>query len=177
MAVVTELARGARLMGLDILPRAPVENGAKGEVPLEVSAVGSYAEVERFFRLTALSPRLIDVEHISLTAVPDGPVKVTALLRIPFRPLKAPLPGAPEGFRPRDPTIPKPQADAYARDRCWRWRSRDHRARCGAGRTRALPLEVAAATRDRPAIVTSVAGLGVLGCAPGPGRGPAEGLE
>ena len=69
VALVTELARGARLMGLEILPRGPVENGARGDVPLELSAVGSYSEIDRFFRLVALSPRLIDVDRLTLAAV------------------------------------------------------------------------------------------------------------
>jgi hypothetical protein len=159
VAVVTELAKSARLMGVEVLPRAPVENGAKGEVPLEISAVGSYAEVDRFFRLAALSPRLIDVEHLGLAAVPDGPVKVTALLRIPFRPLKAPLPAAPEGFRPRDPTIPKPQADAYARDQMLAVSKSDTIASLRRARRnpRLFLSEIAAATRDRPVIVTHAA--------------------
>ena len=116
VALITEMAHGARLMGLEVLPRAPVENGARGDVPLELSAVGSYGEIDRFFRLVALSARLIDVEHLSLTAAADGPIKLTALLRVPFRPAGAALPTPPDGFRPRDPTVPRPQADAYARD-------------------------------------------------------------
>ena len=157
VAVVTDLARTARLMGVEILPRAPVENGAKGDVPLEFSAVGSYAEVDRFFRLAALSPRLVDVENLSLAAVPDGPVKVNALLRIPFRPLKAPLPPSPEGFRPRDPTVPRPQADAFARDQMLAVSKSDTIA--GLRRARRNPRlflsEIAAATRDRPVVVTN----------------------
>jgi type IV pilus assembly PilO-like protein len=175
VAVVTELARGARLMGLEVLPRAPVENGAKGDVPIEVSAFGSYAEVDRFFRLAALSPRLVDVEILTLAAVPDGPVKVTALLRIPFRPLKAPLPVPPEGFRPRDPTVPRPQAEAYARDQMLAVvKSETIAALRRARRNPRLFLsEMAATARDRPVILTnaslgeefSIRGL-VLGEAP-----------
>jgi len=156
VAVVTELARGARLMGLQVLPRGPVENGARGEVPLELSAVGSYAEIDRFFRLAALSPRLIDVEHISLAAAADGPVKVTALLRIPFRPAAAPLPAPPEGFRPRDPAVPRPQADAYARDQMLAVSKSETIASLRRARRnpRLFLSEIAAAVRDRPVILT-----------------------
>lgn len=156
-ALVTELARGARLMGLEVLPRAPVENGARGEVPIEMSAVGSYAEVDRFFRLAALSPRLVDVESLSLSAVRDAPVKVTAMLRVPFRPLKAPLPPSPEGFRPRDPTVPRPQAEAYARDQMLAVAKSETIASLRRARRnpRLFLSEMAAATRDRPVILTN----------------------
>jgi hypothetical protein len=157
VALVTELARGARLMGLEVLPRAPVENGARGEVPLEVSAVGSYAEVDRFFRLVALSPRLIDVEHLNLAAVPDGPVKVTTLLRVPFRPLAAPVPTPPEAFRPRDPTVPRPQAEAYARDQMLSVSKSETIAALRRSRRnpRLFLSEVAAAVRDWPVILSN----------------------
>jgi len=156
-ALVTELAHGARLMGLEVLPRAPVENGSRGDVPIEMSAVGSYSEVDRFFRLAALSPRLIDVEHVTLAAAADGPVKLTALLRIPFRPLKAPLPTAPDVFRPRDPTVPRPQADAFARDQMLAAAKSETIASLRRARRnpRLFLSETAAATRDRPVIVTN----------------------
>ena len=156
VALVTELGRAARLMGLEILPRAPVENGARGDVPLELSAVGSYAEIDRFFRLVALSPRLIDVDHLALAAVPDGPVKVTAQLRVPFRPAAAALPAPPEGFRPRDPTVPRPQADAYARDQMLAAQKSETIAAIRRARRnpRLFLSEMAAAVRDRPVILT-----------------------
>ena len=156
VALVTELARGARLMGLEIVPRAPAENGARGDVPLELSAVGSYAEIDRFFRLVALSPRLIDVDHLALAAVPDGPVKVTALLRVPFRPVAAALPPPPDGFRPRDATVPRPQADAYARDQMLAAQKSETIAAIRRARRnpRLFLSEMAAAVRDRPVILT-----------------------
>ena len=156
VALVSELARGARLMGLEILPRAPVENGARGDVPLEVSAVGSYAEIDRFFRLVALSPRLVDVDHLTLAAVPDGPVKMTALLRVPFRPPGAPLPAPPEGFRPRDPTVPRPQADGYARDQMLSVAKSEAIAALRRSRRnpRLFLSEIAAAVREWPVILS-----------------------
>lgn len=156
VALVTELAHGARLMGLEVLPRGPVENGARGEVPLELSAVGSYSEIDRFFRLVALSPRLIDVDHLALTAAPDGPVKVTALLRVPFRPAAAAVPTPPEGFRPRDPTVPRPQADAYARDQMLAAQKSETIATIRRARRnpRLFLSEMAAAVRERPVILT-----------------------
>jgi hypothetical protein len=156
VALVSELARDARLMGLEVLPRAPVENGARGDVPLEVSAVGSYAEIDRFFRLVALSPRLVDVDHLTLAAVPDGPVKMTALLRVPFRPTGAPLPTPPEGFRPRDPTIPRPQADGYARDQMLSVAKSEAIAALRRSRRnpRLFLSEIAAVVREWPAILS-----------------------
>jgi hypothetical protein len=128
VALVTDLAHGARLMGLEVLPRGPVENGARGDVPLELSAVGSYSEIDRFFRLVALSPRLIDVDHLALTAAPDGPVKVTALLRVPFRPAAAAVPPPPEGFRPpRSHRAPAPGRRVRPRPDAGRAEVRDHR--------------------------------------------------
>jgi hypothetical protein len=157
VALVTDLARGARLMGLEVLPRAPVENGARGDVPIEVSAVGSYAEIDRFFRLVALSPRLVDVEHITLAAVPDGPIKLTALLRVPFRPAGAILPTPPDGFRPRDPTVARPQAEAYARDQMLAVQKSETIAALRRARRnpRLFLSEMAAAVRDRPVILTN----------------------
>jgi len=157
VALVTEMARGARLMGLEVLPRGPVENGARGDVPLEVSAVGTYAEIDRFFRLVALSPRLVDVEHLTLAAVPDGPIKLTALVRVPFRPVAAALPTPPDGFRPRDPTVAKPQADAYARDQMLAVQKSETIATLRRARRnpRLFLSEMAAAVRDRPVILTN----------------------
>lgn len=157
VALVMEMARDARLMGLEVLPRAPVENGARGDVPLELSAVGSYAEIDRFFRLAALSPRLVDVEHLALAAVPDGPLKLTALLRVPFRPAGAALPNPPDGFRPRDPTVARPQADAYARDQMLAAQKSETIAALRRARRnpRLFLSEISAAVRDRPVILTS----------------------
>lgn len=180
VALVTELARNARLMGLEVLPRAPVENGPRGDVPLEVSAIGSYAEVDRFFRLVALSPRLLDVEHITLAPAADGPVKVTTLVRVPFRPVSAPLSAPPEAFRPRDPTIPRPQAEAFARDQMLAVAKSETIAvlRRARRNPRLFLSEIAAAVRDRPAILTH-ASLGeefaVRGVALG--EAPLKGLE
>lgn len=157
VALVTDLARGARLMGLEVLPRAPVENGARGDVPLEVSALGSYAEIDRFFRLVALSPRLVDVDHLTLAAVPDGPIKLSALLRVPFRPVGAVLPTPPDGFRPRDPTVARPQAEAYARDQMLAAQKSETIAALRRARRnpRLFLSEMAAAVRDRPVILTN----------------------
>jgi type IV pilus assembly PilO-like protein len=157
VALVTELAHGARLMGLEVLPRAPVENGARGDVPIEVSAVGGYDEIDRFFRLVALSPRLVDVEHLTLAAVPDGPIRLKALLRVPFRPAAAPLPTPPDGFRPRDPTVARPQAEAYARDQMLAAQKSDTIAALRRARRnpRLFLSEMAAAVRDRPVILTN----------------------
>ena len=157
VALVTEMARGAHLMGLQVLPRAPVENGARGDVPLEVTAVGNYADIDRFFRLVTLSPRLVDMEHLTLAAVPDGPIKLTALLRVPFRPTGAPLPTPPDGFRPRDPTVARPQADAFARDQMLAAQKSETIATLRRARRnpRLFLSEMAAAVRDRPVLLTN----------------------
>ncbi|HLA76662.1 MAG TPA: type 4a pilus biogenesis protein PilO [Vicinamibacteria bacterium] len=100
LAVVKELARPLALTGLEVTPRAALETGHRGDVPVEVVGVGRFEEIDRFFRQVALSHRLMDVESLTLIAEREERVRFAALLRLPYRPLRAPLPAPPEGSRP-----------------------------------------------------------------------------
>jgi len=155
-AVIKDLADGAKLSAVEALARPPVEaNGAKADVVVDLSAMAPYAEVERFIRQVALSPRLIDVESLALSATPERVVKVTAVLRLPYRPSKAPLPAAPEGTRGRISGAARSQADAYVRDMALAAAKSETIATLR--RTRRNPrlflAELAAIVRDRPVVL------------------------
>lgn len=178
--LVKDLAEQARLMNVESLARPPVENGARGSVAVDLTAVGSYAQVDRFFGLVALSHRLIDVESLSLTAAPGDSIQLQSVLLLPFRPLRAPLPQVPEGVRARTAGVPRALADAFVADQALALAKSD--AIAGLRRTRRNPRvflsELGAAVRERPAILTqatladefSVKGLTV-------GEGPVRALE
>src|SRR5207244_7113321 len=99
--LVRDLATTAKLTTVEALARPPVESGASADVPVDVTAVGRFADVERFFRQVALSHRLIDVESVSLTATPEDTVRLVSLLHVPYRPARAALPAPPDGTRAR----------------------------------------------------------------------------
>src|SRR5687768_15296869 len=63
--VVRELAEAAHFSELSVTPKAPLELPNRGTVLVEVAAVAGFADVDRFFRQIALSPRLIDVESVA----------------------------------------------------------------------------------------------------------------
>jgi len=180
-ALAKELAEGARLASVEALARPPAEStSARADVIVDVSAVGRYAEVDRFVRQVALSPRPIDVESLSLTATPDAVVKVDAVLRLPYRPLRAHLPAPPDGTRSRLQGVPRAQAEAYVRDMSLALAKSETVATLR--RTRRNPRlflsELAAIVRDRPVVLTHasvgddfvVRGLTV-------GEGPVRALE
>ena len=180
-ALAKELAEGARLASVEALARPPAEStSARADVVVDVSAVGRYAEVDRFVRQVALSPRPIDVESLSVTATPDAVVKLDAVLRLPYRPLRAPLPAPPDGTRARLQGVPRAQADAYVRDMSLALAKSETVATLR--RTRRNPRlflsELAAIVRDRPVVLTHasvgddfvVRGLTV-------GEGPVRALE
>jgi hypothetical protein len=178
--VVREMAEGARLAQIGLEARAPVEAGARGDVPLDVVAQGGYAEIERFFRQVALSPRLVDVESLTLSATPENVIRLQAVLRLPYRPLRAPVPPAPESPRGRPANVAKPVADAYQRDQALAFAKSE--AIVALRRARRNPrlflAELSAAVRDRPVVLShaslgdefSVRGLVV-------GEGPVRALE
>jgi hypothetical protein len=179
-ALVKEMAEAAKLTSVEASPRPPVESGAKGDVAVDLQAVGRFAEAERFFRQVALSPRLLDVEALALTATPEDTVKLTALIHLPYRPAKAPLAATPEGTRARVAGVPKPQADVYIRDQALALAKSE--AIAALRRTRRNPRlflsELAAISRDRPVTFT-YANLGdeflVRGLTVG--EGPVRALE
>ncbi len=100
LAVVKDLAKALKLTSLELTPRPPLETAHRGEVPVEVVGVGRFEELDRFFRQVALSHRLIDLDSLTLSAEREDQVRFAALLRLPYRPLRAPLPPPPEGSRP-----------------------------------------------------------------------------
>jgi hypothetical protein len=156
-ALLKELAENAHLLSVESLARPPLENGARGDVAVDVSGVGRYADIDRFFRQVALSHRLIDVESLTLTAAPGDTVRLTAVLKLPFRPLRAPLPQPPDGTRARTAGLPRPQADAFVLDQALALAKSD--AIAALRRTRRNPRvflsELSAVVRDRPVLLTN----------------------
>ena len=147
---------------------------------MDVVGFGRFVEVDRFFRAVALSPRLLDVETLTLTATPEDVVKMTAVVRAPYRPLRAPLPAPPDTPRGRPTGVARPVVDAYYRDQSIALAKSE--AIAALRRTRRNPRlflsELAAITRDRPVVLGFasagedfvVRGLGV-------GEGPMRALE
>ncbi len=179
-ALVKDLAEQARLMNVESLARPPVEHGARGFVAVDLTAVGSYAQVDRFFGAVALSHRLIDVASLNLTAAPGDSVRLQAVLQIPFRVLRAPLPQVPDGVRARTAGMPRAQADAFVADQALALAKSDAIASLRRARRnpRVFLSELGAIVRERPAILSqaslddefSVKGLTV-------GEGPVRALE
>jgi hypothetical protein len=180
-AVVKELAENAKLGSVEALARPPADSAAsRADVIVDLTGMGRYAEVERFVRQAALSPRPIDVESLSIAATPEAVVKVTAVLRLPYRPARAPLPAPPDGTRARLQGVPKVQAEAYARDMALALAKSETVAALRRSRRnpRLFLSELAAIVRDRPVVLTQasvgddfvVRGLTV-------GEGPVRALE
>ncbi|HEY6546679.1 MAG TPA: hypothetical protein VI589_02200 [Vicinamibacteria bacterium] len=179
-AVLKELADQARLARVEISARPPLEAGPRGETPVELQALGRFADVDRFFRLAALHHRLLDVESMTLSATPEDVVKLVTVVRFPFRPARAPLPAPPDGTRRSTPGVPKAQADAFVRDQSLVLAKSEQVA--ALRRTKRNPrlflAEIAAITRDRPVVLSHaswsdefvIRGLTV-------GEGPARALE
>ena len=192
--LVRDLAEAARLSRVELQPRAPVESGTRGEVVLDLTALGGYEEIDRFFQKVAVSHRLVDVESLTLTATTESVVQLASVLRLPYWPARAPLPPPPESPKGRPAGVPRPTLDAFLRDQALAFAKSDVvAARRRARRSPRLFLsELAAAVRDRPVVLGyaslaeefTVRGLAVgegpvprAGCGPGPrsgGRHPAS---
>jgi hypothetical protein len=154
-AVVTEMLKGARLSSYQALARPPLESGARGNVLVDVTATGRFGEVDRFFRLVALSHRLVDVESVALAAAPGDLVRLTALLHFPYRPTGAGLPPPPEGLRVNLKEVARPQAQAFLRDQSLSLAKAEaivtlRRARRN---PRMFLSEMAAVVRERPVVL------------------------
>jgi hypothetical protein len=159
--VVRDLAETARLARVEIQPRPPVESGARGEVVLDLTALGDYEAVDRFFQRLAVSHRLADVESLTLTATSENVIQLAAVVRFPYWPARAPLPSPPESPRGRPAGVPRPTLDAFLRDQALAFAKSDAiAARRRARRSPRLFLsELAAVVRDRP-VVLGYASLG-----------------
>lgn len=178
-ALVGELAEGAKIGRVALLTRTPVETGTRGDVIVELIAFGRFAEIDRFFRQVALSARPIDVESLSLSATEEDLIKLTTVVRLPFRPAQAPLPAPPE-TRARFTGVPRPALEAYYRDQALALAKSDAVVRLRRARRnpRLFLSELAAIARDRPMVLNFasladefvVRGLAV-------GEGPVRALE
>jgi hypothetical protein len=155
VALISSLASESRLTVMELKPGAIQEEGARGVVPMALTAVGRYLDVESFFRQLALSHRLVDVEKLSLSATTGDVLRLTASLRLPFRVARAPLPPPPEGGRDSLRGVPRSVADAFLRDQAlavskseaivlWRRSQRNPRL---------FLSELAATVRDRPVVL------------------------
>ena len=158
-ALLHDLAQNAHLLSVEALARPPIENGTRGDVLVDVSGVGRYADIDRFFRQVALSHRLLDVESLTLTAAPGDAVRLTSVIRVPFRPVRAPLPQPPEGTRARASGVPRPQADAFVADQALALAKSETIAALRRARRnpRVFLSELSAVVRDRPVLLTSAA--------------------
>jgi hypothetical protein len=178
--LVRDLAEGARLARVEIQPRPPVESGARGEVVLDLTALGGYEEIDRFFQKVSVSHRLVDVESLTLTATSENVIQLAAVLRFPYWPARAPLPQPPESPKGRPTGVPRPTLDTFLRDQSLAFAKSD--AIAGRRRARRSPRlflsEIAAVVRERP-VVLGYASLGedftVRGLAVG--EGPVRAFE
>ncbi len=155
-ALVKEMAEGARLTDVLISGRAPRETGGRGLVPIEVTAVGRFEEVDRFFRQVVLSARLVDVESLLITPAETDRVKFTSVVNLPYRPAKAPLPAPPDGASALAQKTPRPQVEAFLRDQALAVAKSEVIAELRRARRnpRLFLSELAGVVRDRPAILT-----------------------
>jgi hypothetical protein len=153
--VVRDLAEAARLARVEVQPRPPVESGTRGEVVLDVTALGGFEGVDRFFQRLATSHRLADVESLTLTATTENVIQLAAVIRFPYWPARAPLPLPPESPRGRPAGVPRPTLDAFLRDQSLAFAKSDAiAARRRARRSPRLFLsELAAAARERPVVL------------------------
>jgi len=153
VALVRELATASRLASLEVTARPPMESGARGWVPIDVSATARYDAIDRFFRQVALSPRLIDVEALTLAALPGHMVKLTATLNVPYRSTHAPVQRAPAHDFSAAATR---EADAFAREQAVLAAKAEEIAALRRARRnpRLFLSELAAVTRDRPVVIS-----------------------
>ncbi|HSD66396.1 MAG TPA: hypothetical protein VLF95_06835, partial [Vicinamibacteria bacterium] len=159
--LVRDLAEAARLARVEVQARPPVESGTRGEAVLDLSALGGYEAIDRFFQRLAVSHRLADVESLSLTATSENVIQLAAVVRFPYWPARAPLPPPPESPRGRPSGVPRPTLDAYLRDQSLAFAK--SAAIADRRRTRRSPRlflsELAAVVRERP-VVLGYASLG-----------------
>src|SRR5687767_10801662 len=155
-ALVKELADGAHLTDVQVQAKAPLEAGARGHIPVDVSAQGRYEDVDRFFRQVALSQRLIDVETVLLTPTGGDRLKVNTVVSLPYRPARAPLPPPPDGAAALAQKTPRPQVEAFLRDQALAVAKASTIAELRRARRnpRLFLSELAGIVRDRPVVFT-----------------------
>ncbi len=152
--LVRDAAEAVRLARVEIEPRAPAESGTRGELVLDVTALGGYEQIDRFFQRLAVSHRLVDVVSLTLTATGEDQVQLASVLRLPFWPTKAPLPQPPES-RARPAGVPRPAADAFLRDQALAFAKSDAIAAWRRARRnpRLFLSELSAVVRERPVVL------------------------
>ena len=152
--LVRDAAEAARLARVEIEARPTVESGTRGEVVLDATALGAYAQIDRFFRSLAVSHRLVDVESLTLSATGEDQVQLACVLRFPYWPQRAPLPPPPES-RGRPSGVPRPAADAYLRDQSLAFAKSDviDERRRARRNPRLFLSELSAIVRERPVVV------------------------
>jgi hypothetical protein len=155
IAHVREMAEFAHLGGLEITARPPLESGPRGWVPVDVVAVARYPEIDRFFRQVALSPRLVDVESVTLAAAPGRMVRLNASLHVPFRSARAVATRGPDGVHPQAAAT-RQETEAFLKEQAVvAAKSEDIAALRRAKRNPRLFLsELASVVRDRPVVIT-----------------------
>lgn len=154
MLLVRDAAEAVRLARVEVAARPPAESGARGELTLDLTALGDYMQIDRFFQRLAVSHRLVDVHSLTLNATGEDQVQLTAALRLPFWPLRAPLPPPPES-RSRPAGVPRPAADAYLRDQAIAFAKSDAIAAWRRARRspRLFLSELSAVVRERPVVL------------------------
>ena len=155
LLVVRDVAEAAHLAKVEIQTRPPVESGTHGEQTLELTALGDYKEVDRFFQRLALSHRLVDVQSLTLTATGEDQVQLASALRFPFWPARAPLPPPPESRAGRPTGIPKPTLETFLRDQSLAYAKSEAIAAWRRARRnpRLFLSELSAVVRERPVVV------------------------
>lgn len=155
LALLRALSQAARLRAFDVRARPVIESGGAGETVFELTASGGFEEIARFFHQLSASHRLADVDTLTLTGAPDA-VRLTALVRLPHRPLHTPLPPPPEGARGRIVGASRPQLDAFVRDEALAFAKSEAIAvwRRARRNPRLFLSELGAVARDRPVVLS-----------------------
>jgi hypothetical protein len=180
VALVRDLATRTRFASIEAVPRPLLENGPRGEVVVDLTALARFSDVDAFFRLVSSHPRLVDVQSVTLTGTNQEVVKLQAALSLPFRSTRAPIPPTPEGLVERPKGVPKPQADAFVKDQALALAKSEQISALRRSRRnpRVFLAELASATRERP-VTLSFASLAdefvIRGLVVG--EGPARALE
>ena len=151
-ALVRQLAEEAQLSTVEVRARPPVAHKDHGDLALEVSALGRYLDIDRFFRQVALSHRIIDVESLALSATGHDAIGVTAVLHLPHHLASRPLPVPPDEARVLAQGLPRSTARDFLRDQALALAKAETvvRLRRSQRNPRLFLSEVAAVVRERP---------------------------
>jgi hypothetical protein len=116
-ALLRQLASEAGLRGVEIGTPVITETGALGQSRRTLVATSTFPDADRFFRALQGSPRLVDVEGLTLRAADFG-VRIEARLRLYHRAARAAPLAALDPSRMRDRTrgATREEAARFARD-------------------------------------------------------------